>query len=240
MLKCIVVDDESGAVEILARYIKQTPDLDLLKTFRDPVEALSFLMKNEVDLAFLDIDMPGLDGLQLSELLGAKKTLVIFCTAYSEYAVKSYELDAVDYLLKPIAYDRFSAGVKKALALREKKGMEMPHPMKGMKSPEKMIFIKSGSKIHPTNVEDLLYMEKAGHYIVFHTKTRELLSRMTMDELLKSLPEKNFVRIHRSYVVALDKIETIEKHSVFIRDKEIPIGENFRDDFFIKISVSGK
>ena len=120
MLKCVIVDDESGALEILTQYILRTPKLILVESFRDSLEALTFLARHDADLIFLDIDMPNLDGMQLAELLRNKSMQVIFCTAYSEYAVESYEKEAVDYLLKPIAYERFLKAVDKALKIRTK------------------------------------------------------------------------------------------------------------------------
>ncbi len=230
MLRCIIVDDESGAIEILSRYIERTPEIELVQSFRDSIEALTFLAENDADLVFLDIDMPNLDGMQLSELIRNKHVLVIFCTAYSEYAVESYEKDAIDYLLKPIAYERFLRAVQKALKARS----EETKPARNG-----MLFIKSGPRIHQVNTAEVLYMEKKGHYIVFHTPGKELLSRMNMNDLMKTLPSDNFVRIHRSYVVAIDKIDTIEKYMVVIKGKRIPIGESYKDDFFSRIQFSG-
>ncbi len=230
MLRCIIVDDESGAIEILSRYVDRTPEIELVQSFRDSIEALTFLAENDADLVFLDIDMPNLDGMQLSELIRSKDVRVIFCTAYSEYAVESYEKDAIDYLLKPIAYERFLKAVQKALKARSE---ETRAARNGM------LFIKSGSRIHQVDTGEVLYMEKKGHYVVFHTPGKEMLSRMNMNDLMKTLPSDNFVRIHRSYVVAIDKIDTIEKCMVVIKGERIPIGESYRDDFFKRIPYSG-
>ena len=230
MLRCIIVDDESGAIEILSRYVDRTPEIELVQSFRDSIEAMTFLTENEADIVFLDIDMPNLDGMQLSELIRDKDIHVIFCTAYSEYAVESYEKEAIDYLLKPIAYERFLKAVQKALKARSDK----TKPAKNG-----MLFIKSGPRIHQVNTEEVLYMEKKGHYVVFHIPGKELLSRMNMNDLMNTLPSDNFVRIHRSFVVAIDKIDTIEKYMVLIKGIKIPIGESYRDDFFKRIPYSG-
>jgi DNA-binding LytR/AlgR family response regulator len=224
------VDDESGAIEILSRYVDRTPEIELVQSFRDSIEALTFLAENDADLAFLDIDMPNLDGMQLSELIRNKDIYVIFCTAYSEYAVESYEKDAIDYLLKPIAYERFLRAVQKALKVQSE---ETRAARNGM------FFIKSGPRIHQVDIGEVLYIEKKGHYVVFHTPGKELLSRMNMNDLMKTLPSDNFIRIHRSCVVAIDKIDTIEKYMVVIKGKRIPIGESYRDDFFKRIPYSG-
>jgi len=239
MLRCIIVDDESGAIEILTRYVQRTPELKLVRSFRDSIEALTFLACNEADLVFLDIDMPNLDGMRLSDLIRNKTIHVIFCTAYSEYAVESYEKEAIDYLLKPIAYERFLKAVKKALKTRsggikpDEAGTQENHEGTGK------LFIKSGPRIHGLDTGTLLYVEKKGHYVVFHTSGGELLSRMNMNDLMNSLPPDNFIRIHRSFVIAIDKIDTIEKHAVVIQGKRIPIGESFRDDLFERIHTSG-
>ena len=239
MLRCIIVDDESGAIEILARYVERTSELEHIGSFRDSIEALTFLVDNEVDIVFLDIDMPNLDGMHLAELMRNKDVQVIFCTAYSEYAVKSYEKEAVDYLLKPIAYERFANAVKKAIKARsggtelEENGFDEKKEKAGK------LFIKSGPRIHQIDIGEILYMEKKGHYVVFHTAEREFLSRMNMNDLMSTIPSENFIRVHRSFVVALDKIDTIEKHMIVIRGKKIPIGESYRDDFSKRIPYSG-
>jgi len=239
MLRCIIVDDESGAVEILTRYVKRTQGLELVRSFRDSIEALTFMAGNEVDLVFLDIDMPNLDGMRLSELIRNKDLQVIFCTAYSEYAVESYEKEALDYLLKPIAYERFCKAVDKAQKARF--GLLEPDqtglPEKNGKTGK--LFIKSGPRIHQVDIGELLYVEKKGHYVVFHTPEGQRLSRMNMRDLLSTLPSGDFVRVHRSFVVAIDKIDTIEKQTVVIHKRKIPIGESYRDDFFKRIQYSG-
>jgi len=236
MWRCVVVDDESGAIEILSGYVRKTPQLELTKTFRDSVEALTFLNHNDVDLVFLDIDMPNLNGMQLSELIRDKNIMVIFCTAYSEYAVESYEKEAVDYLLKPIAYERFLKAVTRAMNQNKTYATKITSENKDSTS---KIFIKSGSKIHQLDIHNLLYMKKDGHYIVFHTTSGELLSRMNMTELLNTLPKNQFVRIHRSYVISTERIDTIEKHFVMIKNTEIPIGESYRKKFVDRIKYSG-
>jgi len=239
MLRCIIVDDESGAVEILTCYVKRTQGLELVRSFRDSIEALTFMAGNEVDLVFLDIDMPNLDGMHLSELIRNKDLQVIFCTAYSEYAVESYEKEALDYLLKPIAYERFCKAVDKAQKARF--GLLEPDqtglPEKNGKTGK--LFIKSGPRIHQVDIGELLYVEKKGHYVVFHTPEGQRLSRMNMRDLLSTLPSGDFVRVHRSFVVAIDKIDTIEKQTVVIHKRKIPIGESYRDDFFKRIQYSG-
>lgn len=227
-LRCIIADDEGGAVEILTRYVERTEGLELVGAFRDSLEALNFLADNDVDLAFLDINMPQLDGMRLAGLIKETKTQVVFCTAYAEYAVESYEKGATDYLLKPIAYERFREAVDKA-----QKATTIPPP-KG-----RTLFVKSGPRLHQVNIDELLFMEKQDHYVVFHTPEGEILSRMTMSELLRTLPAGEFVRIHRSYVVAVGKIDTIDAHHIRIGDRKLPIGDSYRDDLLRLIRYSG-
>jgi len=236
MLRCIIADDESGAVEILTHYVIKTDGLELVGTFRDSIEALSFLADNEVDLVFLDINMPRLDGMRLAGLIRDRDTLVIFCTAYAEYAVESYEKGTLDYLLKPISYERFLAAVEKA---NRRSVPDKPPDQDGKKSPRTM-FIKSGPRLHQIKIDELLFMEKQDHYVVFHTPEGEILSRMNMTDLLESLPAGEFVRVHRSFVVAVDKIDTVETHHVKIASRKIPVGDNYRDDLLKLIRYSGQ
>ena len=248
MLRCIIADDESGAVEILTRYVKKTEGLELTGTFRDSIEALTFLADNEVDLAFLDINMPHLDGMRLAGLIRDSKILVVFCTAYAEYAVESYEKGALDYLLKPISYERFLAAVDKAINIsggkekskRDDDGIQDGTGGWQKAERERTMFIKSGPRLHRIKIDDLLYMEKQDHYVVFHTPEGEILSRMNMNDLVKALPGENFVRVHRSYVIAVDKIDTIEPHHVKIGGRKIPVGDSYREDFLRRIRFSGQ
>jgi two-component system LytT family response regulator len=238
VLRCIIADDESGAVDILARYVTQTEGLQLLGAFRDSIEALTFLAENDVDLAFLDINMPRLDGMRLAGLVRARGIRVVFCTAYAEYAVESYEKGALDYLLKPISYKRFLAAVAKARSTPPGRSTE---DQSGGQNREggRRIFIKSGPRIHCLDLDELLYMEKKDHYVVFHSPGGEILSRMNMADLLESLPPEGFARVHRSYVVAVDKIDTIDRNFIIIKGVKIPIGDSYRDGFFKHIPFSG-
>jgi two-component system LytT family response regulator len=237
MIRCVVVDDEAGAVEVLGRYIEKTPGLKLLKSFRGALEALAYLKTHEADLVFLDIDMPDLNGLRLGEMIDRRKTRVVFCTAYAEFAAASYELEALDYLLKPISFERFLKAVARMPAsppARDAAGPGRPEP-----SPPACLFIKSGAKIHRLNIRDILYLEKDGHYIVFHTAAGQWLSRMNMAELLAVLPPGEFARVHKSFVVPLARIDTVEKHTIIIRGKEIPIGDGYRAEFLRQIRTAG-
>jgi len=235
MLTCVVVDDEAGAIEILTEFISKVPDLKLVSTFQDSLEALDYLIHSPVDLVFLDIDMPNLNGMQLSDLLRNHPVSVVFCTAYSEYAAESYDKNAIDYLLKPISLDRFVKAVSKARDRLDATNIDSTVNSRAATR----LFIKSGARIHQVTLQELLYMKKEGHYMEFYTRTGKLISRMNMEELLQVLPKHDFVRVHRSFVVAIDKIDTIDKYSVTVASKKIPIGESYRKDLSERIDFSG-
>jgi len=236
MLSCVIVDDEIGAIDILRNYVSRMPELKLLKTFQDSLEALDYLNHHPVDLVFLDIDMPNLSGMQLSDLMRARPVSVIFCTAYSEYAAESYERDAIDYLLKPIPFERFVKAVAKASERLSTAGGATAVN----RETAARIFVKDGTRIHQVALRDVLFMKKDGHYIEFYLVTGKLLSRMNMAELLSALPGGDFIRIHRSYVIALDKIETINRDFVTIGKATIPIGDSYREELFRRIDFRGR
>lgn len=232
MLQCVVVDDEAGAIEVLESYIQKTPQLLLERSFRRPVEALNHLANNTVDVVFLDIDMPELSGMQVAELIRDLNVSIVFCTAYSEFAVQSYDHDPVDYLLKPVDYERFLKTVAR-LEKRMKSVARTEHAMPAT------LFLKSGSRIHRVDPHALLFMKTDGHYIVFHTATGAIDTRMSMNEIMALLPKGMFARVHRSYIVAVSRIDTIERHSLRIGASEIPIGESYRKGFMRMLDISG-
>ena len=234
MIKCVVIDDEAGAIDVLTNYISDTPGLEIAASFRDPVEAWQFLSTNKIDLAFMDIDMPALNFLKLAELLKSKSTAVIFCTAYAEFAARSYDLEALDYLLKPIPFDRFLKAVEKY-----KNSIQLENAPATDTQTSETLFVKSGATLHQLAIDEIQYIKKDGHYVEFHTLKSQLLSRMNMDELLASLPADRFARIHKSYVVGLEHIQKIEKQFVNIGGRELPIGDHYRKAFFNIIRHTG-
>jgi DNA-binding LytR/AlgR family response regulator len=222
-MKCLILDDEPLAVDILRDYIEKIPGLECVGAFRRPLHALEFLQKNEVDLVFLDIQMPDLSGLQFLKSL-PRPPRVVFTTAYSRYAAESYNYDAVDYLLKPIEFDRFLRAVHKARALAVS-------PAKKTPDPGKSILIKSGTRFHRTRWDDIRYVKGAGNYVTFVTENREILSLMTMRNAVRLLPGTVFVRIHKSYIVNIQRLDVVEEGEVRIGKDRIPIGDSFRNDF---------
>lgn len=234
-VRCIIVDDENGAIEILTNYVSKVSWLQLDAAFRDPMEALNHLSQNSVDLIFMDINMPDLSGIQLSRLIPQEQTDIIFCTAYPEHAVESYEISALDYLLKPIPFDRFLAAVNKFQKQREK---SLTRETSKRESAHQ-IFIKSGSQIHQVDTRKISLIEKDGHYIIFKIDGRELLSRMSFSQLLELLPGDEFIQIHRSYLIAIPRIEVIHKQFIQIEGREIPIGDSFKKEFFNRVNFIG-
>ena len=225
-MKCLVIDDEPKAVEILSDYIEKVPDLDCTGTFRDPLKALNYIQNNPIDLLFLDINMPDLSGIQFLNAL-EHHPLVIFTTAYSEYALNSYDYDAVDYLLKPIEFDRFLKAVNKAFRrYKEKKKRRVP-----LRGDRDYIFIKSGTDYHKLDTRSVFFIRGTGNYLTFVTLKKEILTLLTMKEALEILPPQ-FNRIHKSYIINFDHVELIDTEEVKIKDQRIPIGDHYRDNLF--------
>lgn len=220
MIKAIAVDDEPLALEVIRSHAARVPFLQVMAYFTNAFEALDFMAKNPVDLLFLDIKMPDISGLELAEGL-QQKPLIIFTTAYAEHAVTSYELNAIDYLLKPFSYPRFLKACHKAheqLLLKQ-----------GNKPPvADSIFIKSGYEQVKIAFADLLYLEGGGNYMSFvMADGNSILSRLTMADALALLPADIFVRVHRSYIVNRAKIDRIERHQLHIAGQVVPVGSAF-------------
>jgi len=230
-MNCIAIDDEPKALEVIERYCRKSDQVDLKATFREPVKAIEFLNREKIDLIFLDINMPDINGLQLIQTLAAKP-MVIFTTAYSNYAVESYNLNAVDYLLKPITFERFLAAVNKALNLLS------PQSKPVSKDDEPgTVFIKSGPQTYQVKVGDILYLEKDGNYITVHLKDKQILIRENMGDIFDLVPPTEFVRVHKSFVVAIRHIAMIEVHQLTINGEKIPIGSTYREQLKNKLGI---
>ncbi len=233
MIRCLVVDDEPLALDILEDYISKVPFLTLVKTTTSAIEGLSLVQSDAVDLVFLDVQMPELTGIQFLKIINGKCD-VILTTAYSQYALEGYDLDVVDYLLKPIAFDRFYKAAQKVL-----QNTNTNHPPSPELSPAQnnhgFIFVKTENKIQKIYLDDILYIEGLKDYISIFTKTERIITLQNMKKMEESLPSKSFVRVHKSYIIALDKIESIERSRIQIGDKIIPIGDTYREYFFKQI-----
>ncbi len=231
-MKCIIIDDEPFALNLIRSYVLKTPFLELAETFSNPFNAVAFLTANQVDLIFLDINMPELSGIQLLKSLPYQPK-VIFTTAYPEYGAESYEYNAVDYLLKPIKYERFLKAINKVTELSKASNQEKTISQRTDQTED--LFVKSGTQIHKINSNDILYVEGAGNYMTFYLKESKIMSLLKMSEVLDLLPSNEFIRIHKSYIVSYKHIDIIEKHQVYINKKKIPIGITYREHFLSKI-----
>lgn len=228
-MTCVIIDDEPHAIDVLKRYVEQSEVLQLLGTFRNPAKALPFVQQEKPDLIFLDINMPGMTGLQFMQSL-PRKPLVIFTTAYSDYGAESYEWDAVDYLLKPILRERFMKAVNKAIGIS---GRELVVPPK-----ESTVLLKSGGQVYPVRLADVLYITKDSNYLEVHTTERKILVRATMNDVFSIFPEALFCRIHKSHAVALRHIRMADAHEVEIGKVKLPLGATYRDEFMKRLKPS--
>jgi two-component system LytT family response regulator len=216
-MKAIAIDDEPIALDIIRSHASKVPFIDLKATFTDAFKALEYLQKESVDVLFLDIKMPDISGIDFFNSL-PKKPLVIFTTAYTEHAVTSFELDAVDYLLKPFSLSRFIKGCNKAFELFN---------FRNATEATNHLYVKTGQEQVKVLFDDILYLEAAGNYVTFVLKNGSVLSRITFSEAITQLPADKFVRIHRSYLVAISKIDKLERHQVTINQVVIPVGEAY-------------
>src|SRR5580700_3067519 len=229
MITCIAIDDEPKALEVIERYCQKISLVSLKGTFREPLKAIEFLNLEKVDLIFLDINMPDISGMQLIQTLSPRPR-IIFTTAYSHYAVESYTLNAIDYLLKPITFERFLAAMNKAVAaLPGRTGGPRGAGGSGGDNEDPTIFIKSGPQTHQVKVNDILYLEKDGNYITAHLKDRNILIRENMGDVFELVPAAEFIRVHKSYIVAIKHISMIEVHQLTINNEKIPVGSTYRD-----------
>ncbi|MDB5011786.1 MAG: DNA-binding response regulator [Mucilaginibacter sp.] len=237
MIRCLVVDDEPLALHILEDYISKVPFLELVKATTNPIEALTLVQEGNIDLVFLDVQMPELTGIQFLKIANGK-TKVILTTAYSQYALEGYELDVVDYLLKPIAFDRFFKSAQKAQGIIQPNVKQIViEPIQQVQQQQQdflsdFIFVKSEYKIQKVYLHQILFIEGLKDYISIFTSAERIITLQNMKKMEDTLPEKHFVRVHKSYIVALNKIDSIERSRIFIGDKIIPVGDTYRDNFF--------
>ena len=237
MLSCLIVDDEPLSQEVLKKFVDDAPLLQLNGICSDALEALEFLRQNTVDLIFLDINMPKLSGINFVKTL-ENPPLIIFTTAYAEYAVEGFELNAVDYLLKPIAFDRFLKAVNKAVELQQ--AWEIIERSKNDLNKEETdyLIIISDKLIYKINIDDLYYVQSYGDYVKIYTKEKVIIASETLKNMEQYL-KTHCIRIHKSYIVNKEAIKYVEGNQVKTHDIMLPIGQKYRDDFF-KIFKEGK
>ncbi|WP_248723444.1 LytTR family DNA-binding domain-containing protein [Seonamhaeicola sp. ML3] len=213
-LKCLVVDDEELARTLLKTYIDKIDFLELVDSFENPVEAFSVLKEKSIDIIFLDIQMPELKGTDFAKMINPE-TKIIFTTAYSEYALEGFDLNALDYLLKPITFQRFLQAVNKI----------KPEIINS----EDYITIKSGYDLHKLKYTDILFIESDNEYVVFNTSERKIMSHQTLKSLEESLPESMFMRVHRSYIVNKEKVAALKGKNLVVTNTKIPISDSYYD-----------
>jgi DNA-binding LytR/AlgR family response regulator len=233
MITCVAIDDEPVALEVIEEFISRTPSLEMKGGFTDAFAAVEFLKKTKVHLIFLDIQMPQITGIQLLKSL-PDPPLVIFTTAYSHYAVEGFNLNAVDFLLKPIDYDRFLKAVNKAdeyITYRERGGESL--------STTPFIFVKSDYQIVKIDVDDITMIEGMDDYVKIFTQKKMILTNMTMKDILSKLPASKFTRVHRSYIISLLHIESVRNKRIKIGEKQIPLGDSFAESFYKVLGENG-
>ena len=221
MIHCIAIDDERKALDVIVHYADKIEYLILGKVFTNPIDAIQYLEQNVIDIIFLDINMPGINGFEFIESINVKSQ-IIFTTAYSKYAVQSYNVNALDYLVKPITFPRFLKAVNKYEKTKK------VHLETHKDSNENLMLIKSGTEIHRVNKIDILYIKSEGNYskIVFLDKS--IMTLISIKKIIDLLDDTNFIQIHRSYVISKLKIQKIERHQLTLNNTNLPIGVSFR------------
>ena len=229
ILKCLIVDDEPPAIRLLEKYVAKIPFLELEATTTSSIQALSIIEQLNIDLVFLDIQMPELTGLQLSKIIKGK-TKIIFTTAYSQFALDSYDVNAVDYLLKPFEFERFYEAVKKVEStfVNQNQILELP------KNTSEYLFVKTDGKnnFEKVVVKEILYIEALRNYVAIHLIEKQIITNNTLKNIEDLLPKSEFIKTHKSFIVSLRHITKTDSLSVYINDKNIPIGDTFKKELF--------
>jgi DNA-binding LytR/AlgR family response regulator len=236
-LNCVAIDDEPLALELLSKFIEQTSFLNLIGKFSNAIEALGFINQNEVQLAFMDIQMPDLSGMELARVLDGKKnagkTRIIFATAYHQFAIEGYKVEALDYLLKPYSYEDFLNAATKAFSYFEKQAQDKTEVTKTDSAAPEYIFLKVEYQLVKVILKDIAYVEAYKDYVKVHllSKPNPLLSLTSLKNMEELLPADKFMRVHRSYIVALDHIDSVSKNVIQIGQNHISVSDNYKEAF---------
>ncbi|MBK8554346.1 MAG: response regulator transcription factor [Lewinellaceae bacterium] len=228
MLTCMVIDDEPLALRLISGYVEKTEGLELMGGFTDPIVALRALDTRPPDLIFLDIQMPELTGLQFMKIASGKCEIVI-TTAYHEFAVEGFNHDAADYLLKPISFERFLMAISR---VRRRLGSPTEPVLPDSSG---NIFVKDGKRMRKVELKDILYLEGLGDYVTIHAEGGKILTSENLKDLEKKLPAPTFIRIHKSFLVAIDKISYIENNRVVIQSRHLPVSDTYKQEFWKQI-----
>ncbi|MFT6321985.1 MAG: DNA-binding LytR/AlgR family response regulator [Granulosicoccus sp.] len=240
---CVIVDDERPALKLLTAYIKKLPHLELVASCEDAFEAIAALQNNQVDILFLDIHMPEFTGIELLQSL-KQKPQVIMTTAYREYAVEGFEMEVTDYLVKPFSFERFLQGVNKATQNLNSEKIPRTNSSSteslsdiSEKKQDTYFFVKTNHKMEKVPLQEILYIESMREYVSIQLKSRRFVVHQTMNAMEEKLPLPDFMRVHRSYIIGLNHIQTIMGNVLNINGKEIPIGGSYRKSFFDQIEM---
>ncbi|NNC95528.1 MAG: response regulator transcription factor [Chitinophagales bacterium] len=228
-MRCLIVDDEPLARDVIENYIGKVSELTLIGSCNNAVEAFEYLHKDQIDLIFLDIQMPEITGVDFLKSLN-NPPAVIFTTAYSEYAVEGFNLNVADYLLKPVPFDRFLKAVNKVIENAMEKNLN--GDSSSSSTPDEYMFIKTDKKIVKIKYNDIMYIEGLKDYVMIYTKSERHITLMTMKGLEAKLPSNMFKRVHKSYIISIDKIKSILGNLIEIGEKHVPIGKMYKEEFF--------
>lgn len=237
-MNCIIIDDEPLAREAMEMLVEENKELQLLDKFNNAASAARFMEEHSVDLVFLDIQMPGITGIEFARTI-SRRTLIIFTTAFTEYALDSYEVDAIDYLVKPIEPERFEKAVAKALAYHSLLMKEEKEAIETNVSSE-YFFVKSERKYFKVNYADILFVEGLKDYVILQLPGQRIITRMSMKNIAELLPQELFLRVNKSYIVNTKHIDSFDNNDIYIGSYEVAIGNSYRDAFFEEFLMKGK
>ncbi|MFZ4400648.1 MAG: LytR/AlgR family response regulator transcription factor [Bacteroidales bacterium] len=232
IIKCLIVDDEPLAQRIIEKYSEDIPTIEIVSKCSNAFEAMQELNDKEIDLIFLDINMPKLSGINFLKTL-KNPPLCIITTAYSEFALEGYELDVLDYLKKPFSFERFLKAIQKAQERMKEniKEVQVHEIHTSQNHEEGFIFVKSNKKTYKVNISDVFYIEALGDYVKIHTTDKVIITYQSMKKIEALLPSASFTRIHKSFIVSISKIKSIEGNMVEVKDEKLPIGSNYKQEF---------
>lgn len=227
MIKCVIIDDDPMSRMILKEFISKDNELELIQEFDNPIQAVNFIKNNRFDLLFLDIEMPEMTGIELIEALNNKIPQTIFTTSYTDFAISAFEYNVSGYLVKPFQFSAFCKAVLKVKDALQKKSAE----------PSPYLFVKNGSAIVKINVNDLHLIECIGDYVTLYTESNKYTIHSTMKAMENKFSKQDFIRVHRSYIIRMDKIEEIEDDCISFGKKQIPIGKTYKNDVYARLNI---
>lgn len=238
-IKCVIIDDEPLAIDVLKNYIRELEYLELLATFPNAIEAINFFQTNKIDLLFLDIQMPKLSGIDFLRSLQYQPK-VILTTAYREYALQGYELNVLDYLLKPISFERLLIAINKFPSNKLQPPVTSPQTfVSNLSFEQSFIYLKSDKKMVKVFLKDILFIESLKDYVKVKTTDKQIITHQKISYLEERLPDEKFIRIHRSYIIAVDKIRSYNATFIEINSEELPIGRQYKDDVMKQLGGEG-